>query len=62
MLARWRERDDRMPRRVVLPQQRNVGLDVEDEDDGAQCRERVAVERARGNDVGAAGKPREDPL
>jgi hypothetical protein len=48
--------------RVVLTQQREVGCCIDDDNDGAQGRERVAVERARGNDVDAAGKPREDRL
>lgn len=61
-LARCGYGDERMERRVVLPQQREVGLYIDDEDDRAQGREGVTVERARGNDVDAAGKPREECL
>src|SRR6185503_11621752 len=40
---------------VVLPQQRGVGLGVEDEHRRSMRSEGVAVEKARGNDVDAAG-------
>jgi hypothetical protein len=57
-----RERLRCRARAVVLRDQRTVGLGVEDEDDRPQCVEGVPVERARTDDVDAAGKARDKPF
>src|SRR5436309_8149319 len=62
MLAGVAHCGQRMRGRVVLAQQREIGRRVEDEHDSAQRRKGMSIERARGDDLDAAGKTREELL